>query len=209
MFRFVVALGPALAIVPMTAGLAMHSEPPAQAQPTSSAPQPSVTPAPAGPREAVVVTKDGGKYQGELVEQNDQRVVIRVAGIDTPFRMEQVERLHILPPVAEQYRQLRQTVDDNDVEQLLKLTDWLIGRNELDLARRELAALHERQPESAAVQRARTILDTQIELRDKARAARTPPPPAASSRGDDGDGDDNHWARWRTCRSCRPSRSTC
>ncbi|MFN0012438.1 MAG: hypothetical protein ACKVS8_12435 [Phycisphaerales bacterium] len=126
-------------------------------------------PAPAT-REAVVYLKDGHQYTGTLLERTDEKVVLRIAGISATFMADQVDRVKVMPSTVEQFQDLRKAVDDNDVEQLLRLVDWLTARQELDLAAAELDALRERQPESPLVLRAQAMVARQIELRDRAKS---------------------------------------
>src|SRR5262249_31154494 len=96
------------------------AEKPAQAptgeQPAASAPAqpPKAEPPPplaatesSEPREAIVLLKDGQRYRGMLVSRDEDKVVLKIAGIDTPIPSGQIERVMVLKPVLEQYRSMR------------------------------------------------------------------------------------------------------
>ncbi len=179
----------ACALALAACALAVALAAPAAARAHQPPPQPPASPPAPALREAVVYLKDGHEYTGILIERSDERVVLRIAGINAAFKAEQVDRVKVMPSTAEQYQQLRKAVADDDVEQLLRLVDWLTARRELDLAAAELDALRERKPLSPLVLRAQTMLARQIELRDRAQTAPVPPqPPAPSPGGADGAG---------------------
>ena len=150
--------------------------------PPASAPGPAAPGAPASAssvpeikrsdREAVVYLKDGHSYTGILVDRTEEHVVLRIAGINATFKAEQVDRVKVMPSIEDQYADMRKATDERDVDQMLRLVDWLTARQQLDMAALELDALNERVPDNPVVARAKLMLTRQIELRDRARAAR-------------------------------------
>jgi hypothetical protein len=125
-------------------------------------------------QEAILFMKDGQRFSGLLVEQTDAQIVLRIAGIKTTFKREAIDRLRVLPPIDERYRQTRAAIEDNDAEQLLRLADWLIERRRYELAGTELEALAKRQPQNQAVLRKRDMVRRFMELRDRARPEARP-----------------------------------
>lgn len=143
---------------------------------TAEASRPEARPPfPAQPREeleATVTLRDGRQYTGVLVEQSPQRVVLRIAGIETSVPAGMVVRVEILPPVLERYRAMRATIDDADVERLLMLVEWLRARRQWDLALAELEHVLTVAPEHAEARRLRTLVQAEQDL---ARKAASPP----------------------------------
>ncbi len=135
-------------------------------------------------REAVVFLRDGHSYTGILVDRTEEHVVLRIAGINATFKTDQVDRVKVMPSIEDQYVEMRKAVDNQDVEQLLRLVDWLCARQQLDMAAQELDTLNERVPDNPLVARARQMLARQIDMRDRARAARNGGAPAHADRED-------------------------
>ncbi len=142
---------------------------------------PATTPTPAPLVEAVVYLRDGNAYTGILVERTPERVVLRIAGINATFKADQVDRIRLLPTLAEQYAELRKGVDARDVEQVLRLVDWLVARQQLEAARDELEALRTAVPGHAAVEQSLARLLRRIDLRDAARVAAGTATPAGAA----------------------------
>lgn len=142
-------------------------------QPPPVAPPPAPTGAPSGspttapvgePREAVVQLKDGQRYTGELVEQGPQRIVLKIAGIETPIQLSLVDSVEVLPPVLERYRAMRATIDDNDVERLLLVVEWLRARDQWELALAELDHILDLQPDNGEARRLKLLVEAQRNL---------------------------------------------
>jgi hypothetical protein len=175
-------IGGAFADPPAPEGESKPASPPSPQAPGSAAPS-DAKPALGSPSaaraakpaekeaepEVVLHLIDGRRFTGFLVEKNAKEFIIRIAGIKTPFKADEVARYQVLPPVLERFKELRKAVDDLDVDQMLRLTEWLTERGQLDLALQELDGLLKRVPESATALRARQQLLMRIELRDKAR----------------------------------------
>ncbi len=149
-------------------------------------PSPSKTPVRKDEPEVILHLVDGRRFSGFLVEKNALEIIIRIAGIKTPFKVEAVDRYEILPPVLERYTELRKTIDDEDVDALLRLCEWLVARQQLDTALLELDALLKRQPTSGPVMRQRQLVLKQIDLRDKSRTRPIDGAPSAPPAGVDG-----------------------
>ncbi|MGE0301440.1 MAG: hypothetical protein AB7K52_02940 [Phycisphaerales bacterium] len=180
------AIGTSAALAVLALAGLIRAEPPADPAPAPPAPaaaQPAAEPipnplpgakTPSRPAakeepEVQLYLVDGRRFTGFLVEQSATEYILRIAGIRTPFRASQVQRFVVLPPVMDRYRELRAAIDEDDADQILRLTEWLIARRQLDTALAELDALLKRMPENAKAVRARTQLLRQIDLRDKSR----------------------------------------
>lgn len=115
----------------------------AMAQPAGS-PEPampthvpdSAAPA-AGPStlpEVTVALRDGLTLRGLLVSETEERVVIRIAGIDTPYARDRLLSLVPLPPVEERFQELLATLPPDDAAGRLYLAEWLLARERYVLA---------------------------------------------------------------------------
>ncbi len=152
------------------------AEPVVPAAPSGAAPQPPApSPEPEKPvvkpselSEAVLLLRDGRSFTGFLVSKDDEKFVLRIAGIDTTFESAKVERYRILEPVLERYARLRASIDDNDVPQLVELIDFLISREKLDEALKEAQALRQRQPANPDVRRALERVQNLVDLKANA-----------------------------------------
>jgi hypothetical protein len=157
----------------------LHAQSPATpGQPASPEASPAVQPQPTPSdepedvegREAIVVLKDGQRYTGTLISRSPDLVVLKISGIEMPIRMAQVSRVSILPPVLDRYREMRATVEDNDVEGLLRLVEWLRAHEQWNLAIDELEHILKVQPDNPDALKMRTLVISQRDLAEKARA---------------------------------------
>jgi hypothetical protein len=123
-------------------------------------------------REAVVVLKDGQRFNGFLVQRLPDRTVLRIAGIDTPIRNTLIDRVEVLPPVLDRYRQMRSVIDDTDVDRLLLLAEWLRVRAEWDLALEEIDQVLAVSPGHPDGERMRLLVISQRELAHRPKTDR-------------------------------------
>lgn len=103
--------------------------------------------------------------RGELVSENDDRIVLKIAGIDTPIPRDRIRRIEFDTSLAEQYQKRRAEVDDDDIQARFELARWLfnIGTGEGDrLARQELAALVEAEPDHRAAKLLLKLVEQRI-----------------------------------------------
>lgn len=145
-------------------------------------PGPASAPA-AEPREIVLVLFDGRVFTGQLVERTPERYVLSIAGINTTFAADQVERATLKASVTERYTQWRGTLADSDAEGLLALADWLERAGRPDLALTEMEALASRQPDNPAVRRRAQMLRSLIELERSKPGVGQPVPGAGPGTG--------------------------
>jgi len=135
-----------------------------------------------GPREAVVVLAGGQRIRGLLIEQTPERVVLRIAGVDSTIPREQVEQVIVQRPVLERYRELRAIIDDADVDRLLVLVEWLIDHSLLEQAAREVEHVLTLEPKNGDALRKRDLIDRLIELRDRRESEPSRDRPTRSAR---------------------------
>lgn len=117
---------------------------------------------------AVVTLADGRRLEGELVEQNEQRVVLRISGIDTPLSRDEIRSIDVQPSIEDEYRQRKAALEPGDLNGRYDLAFWLFQRERYDLAAREVEELLQLAPEAervqtlaAAIQSRRTMADNQ------------------------------------------------
>jgi len=148
---------------------------------TSIQPQPEEPPPSQAPAdeevEAVVTLRDGQRYTGILVSRDDKKIILKIAGINTTLKANQVDRLQMLPPINERYRQMRAAIEDKDVERLLLLVEWLRSKAQWDSALLEVNHVLEVQADSGEALRLKDLIAAQKELANKAGGGKRPPPP--------------------------------
>lgn len=143
---------------------------------------PSTAAQPAPELEAVLILTDGRRISGFLVEQDAEKVVLRIHGIATPFGREIVERVETLAPVSDRYRAMRAAIKDDDTAQLILLCKWLFAYERYDDALRELEALDQREPGNPEVLQLLGIARQQVELRARSTPGEPAPEPAPAPR---------------------------
>jgi len=114
--------------------------------------------------QVVVTTKDGSEYKGELVADDDKGVKLRISGIVTIIASENIRDVKSVLTPAEQYRQERAKIDNDDLEGRYKLASWLFSNKEYTLAQKELADMVKRFPKDGRVIQLRKLVDARIKL---------------------------------------------
>lgn len=107
--------------------LGAQESPPPPAPPPAEPAQPAESPA-TSPDEAILVLRDGRRITGTLVGRTNETITLRIAGIDTEFPVSTVDRFQVLPPVLERYNEMRAAIDPSDMQQMLRLVEWLRAR---------------------------------------------------------------------------------
>ncbi len=77
---------------------------------------------------------DGKRISGQLVDLTDDHYVLRIAGVDTKFSRNEVSEVKPLPSLQARYRMLRDSIDNTDVERLIRLAEWLRSKQMYDEA---------------------------------------------------------------------------
>ena len=140
---------------------------------------PSLSPATA--RTAVVVTNDGNTIEGELISESPAVIVLNVGGIETRFDRENIREFRIPETPEEVYRRERAELSDEDVTGRLDLTQRMIDRDALNIARRELNALERDFPGNGRVAELSTLVNARLQLQNTTGTA-GPRRPASPSR---------------------------
>jgi hypothetical protein len=163
--------------------------PPPQSPPAPSQPLPSPS-APAQPRtqpdnigpEVIVFLKDGQRFTGLLVSENPERLVLRVAGIETEIGTKTIDHYQVLAPILERYRQIRDDIGE-DPDRIIMLVEWLRAREQFDLALKEVNRALAIDPNKAEAKRVKRLVEEQIKLRDRAHAPENPDAAAPAPKG--------------------------
>jgi hypothetical protein len=179
--------GPMLPTVVATvaaAAIAALANDPASEQPTppTLAPAPApVQPAPAPAStteerpETEVTLRDGRTLTGVLIREEPSRIFLEIAGIETPFRRDDIDRIVTLPSVDERYERLRASIDARDAAGLLRLSQWLLARGRYAQALLEVDRALDVEPSNADAIQHRTLVIEQARLAD-ARATQPAKP---------------------------------
>jgi len=149
---------------PFVALLCLLTVSAAAVQPAEPTQPPPPRPQAAGPREAVVSLQDGQRYTGILVSQTPEKVVLKIAGIDTSIPARQISSVTLLPATLDRYRAMRATIEDDDADRLLMLVEWLRARSEWDTALLELDHILKIQPDNGEAMRLKLLVTSQREL---------------------------------------------
>lgn len=165
-------IGMSLLTVPVQAGFQPEASPPVS--PTSA-------PAPAAPAdrdppladntgeaepETLVFLKDGRRFTGLLVSKGEGEINLRINGVNSAFKLVDVARYEVLPPVLDRYRELREAVQD-DPEQIIKLAEWLQAREKYELAYTEVRRALEIEPANTTARSMKLLLEEQIVLKQR------------------------------------------
>ena len=175
------ALGGACLLLFAGVALTPVPEPTAAALPAQPGGEPPESAPTEGVREVVITLNTGREIRGTLVSESAESVVIRINAIDTTFPRSRIAGMRELPPVAERYRELRASVDDNDIRARLALVEWLRAREAYRLALDELEGILEKEPGNPDARTLHTWLSNHLALAARSRTERqnraAPPPP--------------------------------
>lgn len=118
-------------------------------------------PASGDPIETEVTLRDGRTITGEFVRKDSTKLWLRIAGIETPLSLTDVDRVKQLPSVEVRYEQLRQSIEPKDVAGLVRLSQWLLARKRYALALAEVdRALYVDPRDPSALQQKTLVLES-------------------------------------------------
>lgn len=127
---------------------------------------------------AVVYLKDRqAPVTGELVGENAEQVIIRVAGIATPYDRAMIDRIEWKLSPAEQFADKRAKIKDENIVGRYNLAEWAYKQDNAnldELAKEELAALLAAKPDVIEAKILLRLVEDQIAKRADAA---TPTPP--------------------------------
>jgi len=164
-------------------------EPTPEATPTTDAPkprEPSATPTTKTPEptketefqeehvdetETQLTLLDGRVVTGVLIRQDDDAIYLRIVGIPTAFRRQDIAATQVLPSVSSRYKEMRAAIADSDVDRLVLLAEWLRGNGRFDDAIKEIDKALESEPNHRTANELRVLIASQRDLAAKAKAA--------------------------------------
>jgi len=142
---------------------------------------PTAAPAPQQPAvkpgslpEVEIVFADGKRISGLLIDTTDDDIVLRVAGIDTKFPRKEITETRPLPSLTARYRILRDSIDNNDVERLIQLAEWLRSRQLYDEALIEIDRVLALEFDNPNAKDLRTLIVEQKKIADLPKRPTTP-----------------------------------
>ena len=103
-------------------------------------------------QQVIVTLTDGRTFEGELIAQNEEEVVLEITGIRTPLARDLVQSVELQESIEQQYQERRAEIEDDDLDERYQLAYWLYDQGALDLAQQEIDDLLERFPQSDKVQ---------------------------------------------------------
>jgi len=116
---------------------------------------------------AQLETTAGRTFTGELVRESSDTVVLKIAGINTPFQRNDIAELEVGQTVTEEYDARRAELDPSNPEAWYQLAYFLFDRERYDAARREVEQLLAVHPNDQPAKRLRALIDSRILLRDQ------------------------------------------
>lgn len=137
-------------------------------------------------RDVTVVLNSGQRLRGTLVDEQRDHIVLRIANIETRVPRAEVDRVITRRPLLERYRSMREAIDDDDVDRLLPLIEWMRANGLLDQALEEIQHVLEIEPNNGRARRLRRLIEQQVALRDKTEENRK----AADAEQDAGGGNE-------------------
>ena len=168
--------------------------PPAPSSPATPTATPAVQPPAAPPASAtpaetrteanpelILTMKDGTVFQGMLLRKDEKEYVLEIAGVPATFSAAKIDRVRVMRPVLERYKELRDLAAPTDIDQRISLIRWLADRKQLDLAATEADLLQLKNPKHVGVSRLVDDLRLQTDLlRNPSKGADSHTPVPAS-----------------------------
>ena len=123
----------------------------------------------AGAAQITVIKTDDTQITGDLLRQDSTGLTLRLADTTIPLRInkDEIREIRDTPTIAQQYRQRRTQLKDEDVQGRYDLAKWLYDQRALEMARRELLDLRRISPDDDRVK----LLLNAVEEQLKASAA--------------------------------------
>ncbi len=118
----------------------------------------------------------GNRVTGILVTELADALIVRIAGIETTFKSNLIERYEVLPPILDRYREMR-AANGDDPDGIAMLSEWLRSREQFDLALKEANRLIALDPTHPEGRRLKLLIESQIELQKKTKAPIGTKPP--------------------------------
>lgn len=120
-------------------------------------------------RQATVILHDGQSLSGTLVEESEEAITLLINGIRTTIQNRNIRETIIQAPLEDRYRAIRETIADDDAEQLIQLAGWLIEKGRNDLAVDELEGVLEHEPFNERARDLKVIAEQNLRLEEARR----------------------------------------
>lgn len=157
---------------------------PSASQPAPTEPPTQTAPESTDPIETEVTLRDGRTITGEFIRKDSTKLWLRIAGIETPLSLTDVDRVVQLPSVEARYEQLRNSIEPNDVAGLVRLSQWLLARKRYALALLEVDRALEADPRDTAALQLRTLILESARIAEAAKSSDPNAPDAGDVRPD-------------------------
>lgn len=131
--------------------------------------------------EASIAHRDGRQIQGEILAEDNYRLILNIDGIRTEVLRVDINSMRRLPPALDRFEAVRASIPVSDVESRLALIEWLRRRKLYTRALAETDVVLSAEPGNPSALRMRTWLEAQIRLQQKVQKE-----PAAGSADDEG-----------------------
>lgn len=112
----------------------------------------------------VVVDEGESFIDGTLEAETDDQLILRVSGLLLPLSRERVVSVTVRLTPAQRYRDIRPTIDDQDLPRLLSLVRWLEQNKLYDEAIREIEGILKHDPDNEEARRLRQLIEQLIIL---------------------------------------------
>jgi len=127
-----------------------------------------------------VVTTEGVRLVGQLIEEDESFVTLRISGIKTPIPRDTIKNIKYGQTFEQQYTQKRQSLADQDVDGWYALAYWLFKNEYHELAKQELQAMAGRFPDDSRIRQLSSIVEAQVKLLGEPSAAEDQAPVATT-----------------------------
>ncbi len=116
-------------------------------------------------RQATVTTKSGNTLTGELLTEDNNQVVLEIAGIRTPIPRADIEKMEKLRTPQEEYEKRRADLPDEDYEGRYQLAYDMFDKKNYTQSLTELAALKKDFPDQqTAIDRLTLLVNQRMKL---------------------------------------------
>jgi hypothetical protein len=116
--------------------------------------------------DVIVTLRTGERYTGKFLEATPTHIIVTIGKVDTRLSRLDIRTLVALRPTIERYREMRAMIDDEDVDRLLILVDWLRTEQLFTEALTELGHILEVEPGNADALRLQSLTQQQKDLAD-------------------------------------------
>lgn len=122
-------------------------------------------------RVAVIETESGLTFEGELLLEDDQKVLLLISGIETPVSRSDIKSMTIKKTPEEIYRDRRGALEDDDIDGRFQLAYDMFELRALDLALQETRSVLQQYPDAEKVKRLDAVVVDAIRMEQDRRAA--------------------------------------